>query len=177
MLECKGLALIYFILIMNGKLIGGILVVVVVIAGSWYLFSGKTASAPVTNSQVTLPEVTTAAATTTSPTTTAITITYSDSGFSPKSISIAVGTSVTFVNKSSERMWVASDPHPSHTAYDGTSRSQHCVAGYTGPIPLDECAAAAADGSYSFTFTKVGTWGYHNHAHDELSGTVVVTAQ
>jgi hypothetical protein len=77
------------------------------------------------------------------------------------------------VDERGNPMWVASDPHPVHTGYDGTSRSQHCAAGYTGPAPFDECGAGT---SYTFTFDKTGTWGYHDHISDESSGTVVVTA-
>ena len=72
-------------------------------------------------------------------------------------------------------MWVASNPHPTHTGYDSTSRDTHCAAGYTGPIPFDECAAISS-GSYSFTFTKTGSFGYHNHSDHAMIGTVVVTA-
>ena len=32
-------------------------------------------------------------------------------------------------------------------------------------------------GAYSFTFTKVGQWGFHNHDRIDKKGTVVVEAQ
>ena len=68
-------------------------------------------------------------------------------------------------------MWVASAPHPSHTGYDGTSRQTHCVAGYSGPKPFDQCAAGT---SFSFTFKQTGTWPYHDHNNSGKFGTVVV---
>lgn len=104
-------------------------------------------------------------------------ITYTNSGFSPKTITIAEGTTVTWVNNSSGQMWVAGGPHPTHTAYDGTSESEHCVSGApTSPQVFDECTAIPQGGSFSFTFAKVGTWQYHNHMHESDQGTVTVTA-
>jgi plastocyanin len=71
-------------------------------------------------------------------------------------------------------MWVASDPHPIHNGYDGTTVQQHCAAGYAGPAPFDECAAGT---SFTFTFDKVGTWGYHDHLDHSVMGTITVVAQ
>lgn len=68
-------------------------------------------------------------------------------------------------------MWVASDPHPAHDNYDGTSGSQHCAAGYTGAAPFDQCSAGD---SFTFTFDKAGKWGYHNHAAHQDQATVIV---
>ncbi|MBI5470532.1 hypothetical protein HY968_04430 [Candidatus Kaiserbacteria bacterium] len=99
------------------------------------------------------------------------TVTYTGSGFSPASVTIKQGGTVTFVNQGGDRMNVASDPHPQHSGYDGTSRNSHCAPGYTGEKPFDECAAGS---SYSFTFTKVGSWGYHNHFNEEDGGVVNV---
>ncbi len=104
-------------------------------------------------------------------------IAYTDSGFSPASIRITEGTTVTWVNNSSRQMWVASGNHPSHSLYDGTSESQHCVHGApTSATVFDECIAISSGGSYSFTFDTVGSWSYHNHAHESDTGTVTVTA-
>jgi len=99
------------------------------------------------------------------------TVTYTDAGFSPSTVTISQGGTVTFVDKSTSGMWIASNPHPAHSGYDGTSRSTHCAVGYTGAKPFDECASGS---SFSFTFTKSGTWGYHNHEADENGGTIIV---
>ncbi len=98
-------------------------------------------------------------------------VTYGANGFSPATITVAAGTRVTWTNTGSGRMWVGVDEHPSHTQYDGTSRSEHCAADYTGPAPFDQCAATA---TYSFVFTKPGTYQYHNHSNAAHVGTVVV---
>lgn len=103
------------------------------------------------------------------PAVSAFTVRYTDSGFSPSTLTVAVGTTVTFVNQSGEGMWVAADEHPSHTGYDGTSRSEHCP--NSGTV-FDQCANSS---TYSFTFTKAGTWVYHNHLGSSDKGTIVVT--
>lgn len=164
---------------MNGNYIWGAIVLIIVIAGGWFLLKGTPVQAPTTTEQT--PAVTdtaTTTTTTTSTTTTAATpsgvsVVYTTSGFSPKSVTVPVGTAVTFVNQSGGDMWIASAPHPTHQGYDGTTKDQHCAAGYTGPKPFDECSAGQ---SYSFTFTKTGTWNYHNHAVLGNYGTVIVTA-
>lgn len=62
------------------------------------------------------------------------TVTYNGSSFSPSSVTIARGGTVTFTS-TGPTMWVASAPHPTHEGYDGTTRSQHCAAGYSGAAP------------------------------------------
>lgn len=86
-------------------------------------------------------------------------VTLSDKGFAPNSVTVKAGTTVTFVNESTGAMWVASDPHPTHTLLPG----------------FDELASAEKGGTYEYTFTKVGTWTYHNHRMPSEKGTVVVT--
>lgn len=68
-------------------------------------------------------------------------------------------------------MWVASAMHPAHTGYDDTSKDQHCADGYAGAAPFDQCGSGA---SYSFTFAKSGTWGYHDHRNASAHGTIIV---
>jgi plastocyanin len=92
-------------------------------------------------------------------------------GFQPQTLTIKKGGTVTFVNQSGDVMWVASGAHPDHDGYDGTTRSEHCDPAYAGPKPFDQCAEG---NSYSFTFTKTGTFNYHNHRLDEDYGTITV---
>jgi len=147
---------------MNGKTIGIIIVAVIVLLGGWFLFKGTPANAPIDR---------TAGTNNTTPVT-GTTIAYTASGFSPAGITVPLGTTVTFVNQTSDRMWVGSAMHPTHEVYDGTATSEHCVAGYAGPVPFDQCALTA---NYTFTFTKAGDWKYHNHANAAHFGSVVVT--
>lgn len=99
------------------------------------------------------------------------TVNYTSSGFSPASVTIAKGGTVTFVDKTGEGFWVASGVHPVHSVYDGTTLSAHCAASYAGPKPFDQCSTGS---SYSFTFTKTGTWFYHNHVDAGDTGKIIV---
>ncbi|MBI2410196.1 hypothetical protein HYV30_04155 [Candidatus Kaiserbacteria bacterium] len=145
---------------MTGRTVGIIIIAVIVIAfGIWYLLTLVPGEARQTPGATGI-------------TGTGTTVAYTNDGFSPRNITVPVGTAVTFDNDSGDPMWVASAMHPTHEAYDGTALSAHCASGYAGPEPFDQCNAG---GSYSFTFTKPGTWNYHNHANPADFGSVTVT--
>lgn len=157
------------------KTIGILVVVIVVIAGVWYALSAQKASAPVTETPVTtdsgLVEPTSpSAGPANDDSVTDVTLT--DAGFSPASVTISIGDTVRFTNNSSGRMWVGADNHPTHTTYDGTSVREHCQNGTS--AAFDECGAVETGGTFDFTFTKAGTFGYHNHVRASETGTVVV---
>ncbi len=103
---------------------------------------------------------------------TEVTVRYTADGFAPALVTVKKGTKVTFVNESGGNMWVGADEHPTHTSYDGTSKNDHCIDGVPSTTSFDQCVSGA---SYSFVFSKVGTWAYHNHAGASDKGTVVVT--
>lgn len=84
---------------------------------------------------------------------------YTDNGFVPNIINIKIGTSVTWINKTGSLMWVASNPHPVHTDLPG----------------FDQLSSIGKDGTYTYTFEKVGNWGYHNHMLPSDTGVVKVT--
>ncbi len=86
------------------------------------------------------------------------TVTYTNSGFDPATVNVKAGDTVQFINNSSSTMWVASDPHPTHNLYP----------------EFDQKASVSTGGRYSFTFDKLGSWGYHNHKNPSSKGTVVV---
>ena len=98
------------------------------------------------------------------------TVTYDGNSFSPSTVTIKKGGTVTWINAASGQMWVASAVHPSHTVYSGTSRTEHCPD--VSDTAFDQCAGQI--GNYSFTFTKSGTWGYHDHMMPSATGKVVV---
>ncbi|MDO8451750.1 MAG: hypothetical protein Q7S76_02670, partial [bacterium] len=85
-------------------------------------------------------------------------ITYSDSGFTPASVTVSVGTTVQFVNEAETGMWVASAVHPTHQLLPG----------------FDELTSVGRGGTYEYTFGKVGTWKYHNHMAPTKTGVVIV---
>jgi plastocyanin len=89
---------------------------------------------------------------------TTVQVLITSSGFSPSTLTIKAGDTVTFINKDSNPHWPASDPHPTHTNYPGFDALR--------PLKTGE--------SYSFTFTKQGTWGYHDHLNPSLRGTIIV---
>ncbi len=94
-------------------------------------------------------------------------VTYTDNGFSPKTLTIKKGDTVVFENKASDDARVASNPHPIHNGYPTTGG---CV-GST----FDSCANIAPNQAWSFKFDIVGSWGYHNHLNPSEGGTIVVT--
>jgi plastocyanin len=153
---------------MKTSSIVAVVVAVMVIAGAvWWLMS-QPAATPQANTQA--PAAVADNTTPSAPM--SATVTYGPNGFSPSTVTVAKGGTVTWVTApGADEMWVASNPHPIHNAYDGTTLSQHCAAGYSGPAPLDQCSAGT---SFSFTFNQVGTWGYHNHGNHSDTGTVVV---
>lgn len=81
-----------------------------------------------------------------------------DNGFEPSTLTINAGDTVKFENKRSDDAWPASDVHPTHQLYPGFDAKKPLLSG----------------DSYSFTFTKTGSWGYHNHLEPDVHGTIVV---
>lgn len=160
-----------------------IVVVLIVVIGGWYWYANMNrANAPApSESQTPAGEAQTSTPLNSNQTSTPAgaslnqpaVIAYTDSGYSPDTLTVKIGTSVTWQNQSSGNMWTASNVHPTHTLYDGTSLRQHCA----NPTPnsFDECHADSPGSSWSFTFNKVGTWKYHNHVDPGMTGTVLVT--
>lgn len=99
-------------------------------------------------------------------------VVYANSGFSPSSLIVKSGAEVVFKNESSGPVWVASDVHPTHTVYSGTSMSEHCPD--TGGTVFDTCQAVQSGESWSFKFEKTGEWDYHNHLNPSRKGTILV---
>ncbi|MDR3571581.1 MAG: hypothetical protein P4L81_05325 [Candidatus Pacebacteria bacterium] len=157
------------------QIVWAIIVVLVIIGAYWWWSSSQAttsgaAVAPFTQTPTTSTQAQSGVA---SQAQKSATVTFDGSGFSPSSVTIAQGGTVTFVSNAGA-MWVASDPHPIHNGYDGTTMQQHCSSTYAGTAPFDQCAAGT---SFSFTFNKVGSWGYHNHLDHSAVGTITVVAQ
>lgn len=85
------------------------------------------------------------------------TVSYTDSGFSPKSITVKAGAAVTFMNNSNAQIELDSDPHPQHTSFSAFNAHM---------LPPGK--------SFSFTFTTPMTLRYHNHLNASNTGTVIV---
>lgn len=99
------------------------------------------------------------------------TIYLTSSGFQPSTLTINQGETVTWINNVSQPMEVASDRHPTHTNYAGTTRSEHCQNRNQTNSAFDQCQEGDR---FSFTFEKTGEWSYHNHENAAQTGTIIV---
>lgn len=88
-----------------------------------------------------------------------VTISVDETGFHPSTVTIAAGTTVTFVNNGQANHWPASDVHPTHEILPGFDSKKGLATGET----------------YSYTFTQVGTWPMHDHLVASNTGTITVT--
>ena len=100
-------------------------------------------------------------------------IRITSSGFIPKEVSVERGEAVTFVNEDDAEHWPASNLHPTHTVYPN-SDIRKCGT-KDGDSMFDSCRGLKRGESYTFTFTEIGTWRFHDHLHANLGGTIVVT--
>ena len=93
------------------------------------------------------------------------------SGFEPKTVTINSGDTVTWINEQENPSWPASAVHPTHTVYPG-SGIEKCS---TSPDTIfDACSGLKEGESYSFTFTEIGSWGYHDHLRPNWTGKIIV---
>ena len=99
-------------------------------------------------------------------------IEITSSGFSPKTLTIKKGETVTWINKDTESHWPASATHPTHTVYPG-SDIKKCETAEESNI-FDTCRGLNPGESYSFTFNEIGSWSYHDHIVANLFGKVIV---
>lgn len=86
------------------------------------------------------------------------TVNLTQDGFSPKEITINKGDTVIFTTKRNQPFWPASNLHPTHEIYPEFDPKK--------PIEPDE--------SWSFTFSKVGKWKYHDHLASLYRGVINV---
>jgi plastocyanin len=79
-------------------------------------------------------------------------------GFSPATLKVPVGAKVVWVNKDSNPHRVASNPYPDGTDLPG----------------LDSKDPIGPDSTYAYTFSKTGTFGYHDHYKPSTNGQITV---
>lgn len=78
-------------------------------------------------------------------------------GFTPKDITVKVGTTIIWVNRSGKKATINSDLHPTHLVYPRLNIGE------------------IADGSaLNLVFDKKGKYGYHDHSNPSVKGTVTV---
>lgn len=154
---------------MNKTIIAIVVVAVVLVGGYFLLKSTYQPTAPVPqpstsepSNQTPLPQSSAGPA----PIANKNTVTYTDAGYSPTTLQVKVGETVTFKNQSSRSMWTASGKHPTHLLYPTTGG---CI-GST----FDACAGIQPSNDWSFRFDILGTWKYHNHLNPSDTGTIIV---
>jgi len=129
-----------------------VVVAAIIIVGGIWLLMQNTASDTSTSQQDS-----SSSQTAIEPEQESVTITYGDNGFEPSEVTVKMGTTVKFVNQSSEDIEVKSNPHPGHS--DNTELN-------IGDIHVGEDA--------TFQPTIAGAWGYHNHYKPEATATIIV---
>ncbi len=97
-------------------------------------------------------------AATESPAVTGVKVSVDDNGFTPAAVTVPAGTTVTFVNDGQGAHWPASAVHPTHQLLPDFNARKGLATGET----------------YSYTFTKVGTWTFHDHLNPTKTGQMVV---
>ncbi len=153
---------------MNQKIIIVGIVVIVIVALGWFFFSTNQTKTEETaaTTQNEVPTATSSADTSSENTESQAsgsgsTITYTDSGFSPASLTVKSGESITWVNDSSSSVQVGSAIHPTHTVNQEITNNQFYV-------------ELAPGESAKVQLTKTGEWGYHDHLRPSMTGTITV---
>ena len=144
----------------TGIIITGLLAIVLVIGGIITFGNKKdnnTNQAATTNTSAPASNSTDTTNTTTQPAAATAVISYNGNLFSPSQVTIKKGDTVSVKNDSSVEVDFESDPHPTHTSE-----------------PELNAGIIMPGQSQSFTVTRVGSWGYHNHLNQTQTGTIVV---
>jgi len=159
----------------NGKVVAGIVISVLIILGVYFFTSvgnvqesGNTVKVVGTGSSVIQNEKV---------------VEITSEGFSPSTLTISAGDTVTFVNKDAKNHWPASAMHPTHTVYPGADYdaegsyqgSLACAAeGIAKEGAFDPCKPLEPEESWDFTFFERGSWNYHDHLNAGLYGKIIV---
>jgi plastocyanin len=131
-------------MIMNTKLVGGLILLALLIGGGAWFFLNSQSKAP-SNTQDDLGEA-------------AVTIVRTNDGYEPKEVTINKGDVVRFVNESDEYHWPASDLHPTHALYS----------------EFDPLRPIAPGEEWKFRFDQTGEWRYHDHIRANKVGKIIV---
>lgn len=132
-------------------------IIVLIIVGGGVIFLMSRSGKMQTQQQSSTPQTQSVTRTGSSPAMSENTVTLTQNGWSPATLTIKAGQTVTWVNKSGTKATVNSNPHPIHTDYQ--------------PLNL---GSFPDGGTLSLIFPKAGTYGYHNHLNPSMTGTIVV---
>lgn len=153
---------------MNSKVLLGIIVIVLILVGGFVLLRGfgsqsmntsqTTSTQPGSSGAPMIQQNSSGQANSASPIVQAQnTVTLTANDWSPATLTIKAGQTVTWVNKSGQEATVNSNPHPIHTDYP--------------PLNL---GSFPDGGTLSLTFPTAGTYGYHNHLDPSETGMIIV---
>ncbi len=84
-------------------------------------------------------------------------VTITDKGFVPANLVVPKGATVTWTNQDKADHRIASNPHPTHTDLKGL---------YSPILKQND--------TYSFTYDKAGTFGYHDNLEPSTNGSIEV---
>lgn len=150
---------------MNTKaLIGVIAIASVILLGTWVYIATRGPASDQTTDIRTTPQSDIDTTSETPVSDTAVepasdtTIAYTNEGFSPNTITIKKGSTVTVTNTSDANVMLSSADHPTHEEQ-----------------PELNMEMLKPGESGTLTLTKVGTWGYHDHVNASMTGTIIVT--
>lgn len=135
------------------------IVILVLIVGGWLLTRPKQAPAPeVTTAPTSSASESASSSASEGATTTEVgMVKITSTGFSPQSITIKLGESVTWENTDTANHTVSSDNHPTHLLY-----------------PFLTLGMIKPGETKSVTPPKTGTFTYHDHLNPSLTGSVTV---
>lgn len=138
---------------MSKNVITFVVVTLLLVVGGWLLTRPKQTMAP---SEVAQPTQTPASTQSAAPSASSL-VTITASGFSPKSITVKLGDTITWTNSDNASHTVNSDPHPTHTLY-----------------PFLNLGQITSGKKKSVTISKIGTYTYHDHLNPSLTGAIAV---
>lgn len=138
------------------KIVVAIIAILIIGGGGYFYLTNRNTLAPQTQTPVGQTQVSPTTAQI-SPTITENLITLTLNGYTPSTLTIKVGTTVTWMNNSGDVATVSSDPHPTHTDYK--------------PLNLGRFLNGER---LTLTFDKIGTYKYHNHLNASQKGTIIV---
>ncbi len=137
---------------MNTMMIVGAVVVVIVLAGGFLLFGSRGANAPTTSTPQSVPSEESVSSTAPSEVLESVSIQTQNFAFSPSTIKIKAGGTISFTNKDSAKHSITSD--------DGKSFD-------SGLIAKDQTKTVKAP-------TEPGTYTFHCSLHPSMKGTLIV---
>lgn len=139
-----------------------LIVIIILAAGAYFLFlRGGQNKTSTTSTPIGTPSTSSATPADEETSSSANTITFDGNSFSPSSVTVKSGDTLTWINNSSVDLEIGVNPHPIHTGNREISGGEFVL-------------KIAPGESKSVTVTKVGTFGYHNHLNSSQGGSIAV---